>query len=423
MMPSNSHHLETTVNDLCVSLLLRMVRRDKDSLDIERPSIRRRDVEALKLYWAMSDEVRRLAERISDYPREAQQILVSEIVETEGNAVGGIDARESVFLQTVRGNPAVFVVENAQTTFDSDANHLVAWTLREAHRTLSWADRSRETPFDHDVILQTLKPVDGALRSLPMRESLGSSRMARPPGQQAARAVSRSRNPLYRMALDAFRLLRGVEALDIASLQKLFRNSLLPSLELWRRFELAVVLSTVESFSKACQEAPEIDLKFTNGKPIARVGDYAFYWQYNQPRRSEDRLDRAERIARRLMEYLGVRYERGRIDLAVLHSRATIPIAMIECKWNSGVESRDQSISDAVSQIVEYALDAIDEPEDAPLELLSRSLVMLSDLGNKNRLIEPDGPINLGDVNALQEGALDAWADRVIQYTNRAALI
>jgi hypothetical protein len=190
----------------------------------------------------------------------------------------------------------------------------------------------------------------------------------------------------------------------------LFRQTLLPALEEWRKFELATVLECAAALAAQCGTRAVLDASFSPKRPAARVGRFHLWWQRVVPPRAIGALDVGEALSRQLAATLGVDAGAGRADVAI--EVDGIAVAFVECKWFGYQDSAPAAILEACSQLVGYARDEVDKSGGDAALLLSRSLVALAIRGNAP-LADGSGGIACADLHDMEAGRLDAWAARV----------
>ena len=369
------------------------------------------DAEALRMWWALSTQVGALAERCASRPREISPTLDDFRREVSGELPGPPDAAASALLQAITCDPAAFVVTESAGTWISGPNRVLAKTLDAARGALRAAAlHARGGLFDGPA-RERLALIDDALRTAPMREILaspaGRARVVAHERRQAAKA----RAPLYRLAWDCALALEGIEAMEPESVAALLRAELLPKMETWRRFEMALVMEAGEALSAASGLPCVLDASFAARRPAVRIGDFEIWWQRAVPSRPDDLLDEGERKAAALADSLGVSSGTARADVTI--EKAGRVLALIECKWFGDPASAPAGVLEACPQIVGYARDAAwKQGEDAD-DLLARSLVALASRGTSPLRIG-SGPIGCVGLDDLGVKSLVPWALAVL---------
>jgi hypothetical protein len=373
--------------------------------------VRNEDVEALRMWWALSGPVGALAARVAARPREVSPALDGFRREVSGELPGPPEAAASALLQAITLDPAAFVVTEMSATWLSGPNRVLAKTLDAARGALRAAAlHARGGLFDGPA-RERLALLDDALRVAPIRDLLATPAGRARIGAHERRQAAKARAPLYRLSWDCASSLAGIEALEPESIAALLAQETLPSMETWRRFELAVLLEAGEALAAATGSPCILDASFAAGRSAARVGDLDIRWQRAIPGRPEAVLDSGERMARDLALSLGVAAGTARADLTI--ERAGRILSIIECKWFSDAASVPAAILEACPQIVGYARDAGYVQGDAYDAILARSLVALADRGLAPLRggAAPVGCVGLGDLGGA---ALGPWAAAVI---------
>ncbi|WP_230971296.1 hypothetical protein [Nitrogeniibacter aestuarii] len=402
---------EERLDAQCVRGLIRCLRAgDRAGLAASTVGARAEDVEALKFWWSLSDEVGELAERVRANPREIAGSIADEERISEGEIAGVLDASETARLQARVGDPCLFVVTEPSRTWLSGPNRVLALTLAEALRALSSGLSDYKGKAAPDFASRRLILLEEALRSSALREILSSPAGRTRLTSYDRRQAGKARAPLYRLAVEASESLRAVESLDEHALASLFTQTLLPAFEPWRRFELATLLACAEAVSKARSQPVELDPFFSSRRPAARIGEAEIRWQKVMPARPDSVLEPAELRARNLASFLGVTKGSGRADLTLeLEGKV---IALVECKWFGSPESVQGAVLEASPQLVGYALDEAHFNGTDPDILLSRSLLAVADRG---KVAFSDGSAGLAcaDLSDMESGALAKWAAKV----------
>lgn len=399
------------LDDLCVRGLLHCLRAgERAAVTIGGTGFRPEDIEALRFWWALSSSVGHLAERARAHPREISGSIGAEERVAVGEIPGILDAGETVRIQARTGDTTLFAVIEPSPTWVSGPNRLLATTLLEAERVLLAANKSHSGGVFADIAAVRARILEDALRVSAIREVLatpaGRARITPYERRQAGKA----RAPLYRLAVEAADLLRGVEALDPVVLAALFAENLLPALEEWRKFELATLLACAAALGTACGEVPRLDFAFSARRPAARIGRFSLWWQRVLPQRPTAALDVGEAMARNLAAGLLVSEGAGRADITVeVEDRI---VGLVECKWFGAPEAAPSAILDACSQIVGYARDEVHQRGGDVSDLLAHSLIALAARGGAP-FADGAGGIACADLADMAAGRLAAWAGRV----------
>lgn len=401
--------IDAAVIDYSAGLLLRYFRSGAAIAgDVPRLD-RRRDVEVLKGHWAISAPVRDLVRYVLEHPHEAQALLEYRTRIDDAVARGRIDARRTWLHRMQSGLPTALVTHEAVRSFNTGPNLLLAWVLREAAaytaRLLSW--QGATSPY-----LATIEAAQADMRALQrvesLREPLRAVALGERPRANAVRDAARSRRPLYRLAVDAYRLLVGVERSEAEAMERVARSALLAPLEDWRRFELAVGLSLGEALARA-QNVP-MTLHLLGGDaagPIVTAGDFAVYWQQITKYHTPAPLEPSEQAVRDVLKIFGINVGTERPDLIVVDRARDDVAAVVEVKYIAG-DTATARFREAVDQVVRYGRSYV--APGAAGSLLARSLIALS--RHSPTRVDPDGdaPFSVDFEAIRQLHGLDAWA-------------
>lgn len=401
--------IDSAIVDYSAGLLLRYFRGGAPiGADVPRLD-QRRDVEILKGHWALSEPVRQLVDHVLSHRHEMQALLTYRQRIDEAMARGRIDARRTWLYRQQSGLPTALVTHEAVRSFNTGPNLLLAWVLREAAtytaRLLSW--QSGTSPY-----LPALEQAQADMRSVQriesLREPLKGVSLGVRPNASALRDSARSRRPLYRLAVDAYRLLQGLERGEIEAMERVARSALLAPLEDWRRFELAVGLSLGEALSRATGVPMHLHLLGGEASgPIITTGRFSIYWQQITRHHQSAPLEPSEITVRRILQSYEIRVGTERPDLLVVDRDADSVTAVVEVKYIAG-DTSTARFREAVDQVVRYGRSYA--APDATGALLSRSLVALS--RNAPARVDPagDAPFSV-DFEALRRpDGLDRWA-------------
>lgn len=403
---------EETLAALCLRGLLRHLgggERSPYSSPVE--GLRDEDLDALRMWWALSAPVGLLARRCATRPREIAASLGDVRREVSGELPGPPDAAASALLQAISADPAAFVVTEAAGTWLSGPNRVLAKTLEAAQRALrSAALHARGGLFDGPA-LERLALIDDALRTAPLREILSSPAGRARIDSYERRQAAKARAPLYRNAWECASALYRIEAFEPESLSALLASEVLPRVETWRQFEMACLLEIAEALSAVANVSCVLDASFVAGRAAAQIGEFSVWWQRAIRSRPEGELDEGERMARNLAASLGVTAGTARADLTV--EKAGRVLAIVECKWFASTASASGAILDACHQLTGYARDAAYRQGETAAAILSRSIVALADRGPAP-LTVGTGPVACVGLADLGSTALRPWAESVI---------
>lgn len=404
-------NVDAAIVDFSAALLLRYFRRG-DALASETPRVEhRRDLELLKGHWAVSEPVRALVSYVLTHPHEAQSLLALRTRVDDAVARGRIDARRTWLYRLQTGLPSAIVAQEPVRSFNTGPNLLLAWVLREAAaytaRLSSWQGPS--SPY-----LEVIERAQGEMRAVQrleaLREPLRAVAIGQRPGAGALRSAARSRRQIYRLALEAYTLLQGVERGDAAAIERVARSALIGPLEDWRRFELAVGLAVAEALAEATDAPMRLSLLGGDtAAPIATAGRFGVYWQQRTAHYTMPPLEPSEVVTREILAAFNLSIGADRPDLVVVDHDAGQVVSIVEVKYVAG-DTASGRFREAVEQVVRYARGYA--PPGATGPILSRSLVAIS--RDAPSLADLSADV-LGSVDfaGIMRSELSAWADRL----------
>lgn len=405
-------YAESLLEDMCLRGFLRYLSKGPRSPYYGLPTaLTSDDIDALRMWWALSDSVGALAIRCANYSREIRASFDDFRQETSGQIPGPPDATASALLQAITCDPCAFVVTESMETWVSGPNRVLAKTLDSARNALrSAALHARGGLFDGPA-RDRMAIIDDALRSAPLREILSSPAGRSPITAHERRQAAKARAPLYRLSWDCASTAIAIEKLKPSAIAALLKTEVLPKLETWRQFELACLLELSAALAAASGSACALDASFTPTRPAARIGDLEIWWQRAVYRRPNIHLDEGERLAANLAASLGVTAGTARADLTI--ERGGQILGIVECKWFNDESSRSGAILDACNQVVGYARDAAWNQGGNTDEILSRSLVALAIRGSTPLRVGA-GPIGCIDLEDLRGASMQQWADSIL---------
>ncbi|MFN3521329.1 MAG: hypothetical protein ACK4YQ_03715 [Phenylobacterium sp.] len=406
-------NLDAAIVDYSAGLLLRYFRGGA-AIGGEIPRLdQRRDVEILKGHWALSAPVRTLVTYLLNRPHEAQALLAYREQVDDAVARGRIDARKTWMYRKQSGLPSALVTHEAVRSFNTGPNMLLAWVLREAAsytaRLLAW-----QSPTS--AYLPAIEAAQTDMRKVQrieaLRDPLRAVSLGQRPSAGAVRDSARARRPVYRLAVEAYRVLQGLERGQLDAMEQVARTALIGPLEDWRRFELAVGLAAGEALGRASGAALQLHLLGSDSSgPIVTAGRHAIYWQQITRHHVPPALEPSEVAARRALADYGINVGTERPDLIVVDRDLAAVVAIIEVKYIAG-DTASVRFREAVEQVVRYRR-AYGQPatQDA---LLSRSLVALSRLVPARTSHISPAPFAVDFDILRQPHGLDAWAEAVL---------
>jgi len=404
--------IDAAIVDYSAGLLLRYFRGGA-LIDGDVPRLdQRRDVEILKGHWAVSAPVRALVGHLLERPHEAQALLAYRERVDDAVARGRIDARKTWLYRRQTGLPSALVAHEPVRSFNTGPNMMLAWVLREAAtytaRLLSW--QGGNSPY-----LPLLKLAQTQMRFVQrieaLREPLKAVSLGQRPNASAVRESARSRRPLYRKAVEAYRLLQGLERGETEAMDRVARSALIAPLEDWRRFELAVGLGVGEALARVSGGPLQLHLLGSDSSgPILTAGRFAVYWQQITKYHTPAPLEPSEQATRDALRDYGIAAGTERPDLIVVDRDADAVAAVVEVKYIAG-DTATARFREAVDQVVRYGRSYA--PAGATAPLLERSLVALSRSAPVRVMSTAPAPFCADFAAITQPHGLDAWAAAV----------
>ena len=400
------------VADYVTALLLRYVRRT-NAITATAPRVdRERDLALLRAHWSVSMPIERLCHHLLAHPHEAQALLETRTRTSDALVRGRLNARATVLERLRTANAALLVMEEPVRTFDTGPNRVLAWTLRRAARLAREYGGLSAPDSEQGVRVARITAQLQRVLRFDAMQSLESAGSLPPPTAGAVRDAARSRRAVYRLGVDAYRMLRRLEAGDEEAIRAALDGSLTGPIEDWRRFELAVALGVGEAIGTVTGEAIQLHPIGGGAKdaPIVTCGPFAVHWQQRTNLYSVPEPEPSERVLAAMLAAYGMAEGAERPDLVVVDQQQHRVAAIIEVKLLHG-DTRDARFREAMGQIVRYARGYATGAEyDA---LLSRSLVALSDRGALSSGPSPNAPQCAGFADLRSDG-LGAWAARLI---------
>lgn len=388
-------NIDAAIVDYSAALLLRYFRRG-NALESDAPRVEhRRDLELLRGHWAVSGPVRELVSYFLTHPHEAQSLLALRTRVDDAVARGRIDARRTWLYRLQSGLPSAIVAQEPVRSFNTGPNLLLAWVLREAAaytaRLSSW--QGPASPY-----IEVIERAQGEMRAVQrleaLREPLRAISIGQRPGPGAVRSAARSRRQVYRLAVEAYTLLQGIERGDPAAIDRVARSALIGPLEDWRRFELAVGLAVGEALADALDQPMQLSLLGGDtAAPMVTAGRFEVFWQQRTPHYVMPELEPSELVTREILAAFNLSIGADRPDLVVRDREADAIVSIIEVKYVAGDTSSGR-FREAVDQVVRYARGYAATGATGPI--LARSLVAIS----------RDAPV-LADLSADVLGSVD----------------
>jgi hypothetical protein len=403
-----------TVADYCLAALLRCHRSPHGAgWASSDPRVGVEDREELLLRWALSNEIRAIAERVVANPRAIRSAIAFDTQTYSGSIPGAVDARATLLAQEFSGDPTLFVVAEPSVSPLTRRNHVLAWVLREAESLILAAIRRHRLGPAQEWIHSRAALLESASRSRLLRDVMMSSMGRRRPGGPEIRDARKSMSPLYRDAADAMLMFEGVERLDPETLRGLLSSTLLADLEDWQRLELATALAAAEALAVACGQPMRWKGSIAGGSEIAAVGNHRVHWQNSLSKRTEMQLDPSEVMTRKAVEALGAGMGLARSDISVRDAGLKHDIAHLECKWFGSPRSASSAIAEGVAQLVRYCRDSRPTSLTDASTLLRDCVVVCSMLPGFDESLDGTKPVGLTDFSGLLDGRLVHWAERL----------
>lgn len=402
------------LSDYCLSALLRCHRAQHgQGWQSQTPRAMIEDREELLLRWALSGDLRRIAEHVVARPRDIRSAIAFETQTYSGHIPGSVDARATLFEQELTGDPTLFVVSEPSVSPLTRRNHVLAWVLREAESLMLSAMRRHKLGPDQEWIHSRAALVEQATRSKLLREVMLSPAGRRRPGGAEIRDARKSLSPLYRMAADAMLAFEGIERFEPEAIKALLSSTLMAQLEDWQKLELSAGLAIAEALSTASGAPLRWKGSIAGGSEIASVGRYRIHWQKALPKRPEAQLDASEIMVRKAAEALDAGLGLARTDISVIDEPTGIVVSHLECKWFGSPNSANSAITDAVEQLVRYCRDSRPAGVAAAESLLKDCSIVISGLSGFEASLDGTKPVGLTDFAGVSNGSLAQLAARI----------
>ena len=417
----NEGDLHTEINDYLSRFLLRYfcsavnVRVSRPDEDVGR------DIDLLRLHWAISEPVCELIKYLSQHRHEIQTVLESQIMEDDVKVRGRFDARATMIRRLVTGYPTLTVSHEPVRTYESGPNHVLTWVLETAWRlALHFEDKLPEGASYRDLLKKCTPGLEKIRRFDAIHQASKTINLTRRPGSQALKAARRSRHRIYVLAYHAYHLLHLIEARDEDSINRLLNDTLLGPLKLWQRYELAAGLAAARTLSDVLSKPIELGFLCGGGEPICRIGGYEIYWQNRTQAYEHPQLEPSEKETAKLLEHYGLKVGVDRPDLVVLDENAkAVSIIEVKCFLNQETDN-DDAVRIAMGQLVRYARGYL--PITQIRDLLDTSIVAVvhSKIAQKNDP-KPYGIPLIIDFDAIKQSYLEPWASHLVSKMKKDA--
>jgi hypothetical protein len=371
------------------------------------------DREELLLRWALSDDVRKIAEHVVARPRDIRSAIAFETKTYSGHIPGAVDARATLFEQELNGDPTLFVVSEPSVSPLTRRNHVLAWVLREAESLILSAIRRHKLGPDQEWLHSRVALIEQATRSRMLREVMLSSSGRRRPGGAEIRDAQKSMTHLYRIAASAFLSYEDIERADPIAIKALLSSTLISQLDDWQKLELCTGLSMAEALSVISGSPLRWRGSIAGGTEIISVGRYRIHWQKTLPKRAAAQLDVSEIMVRNAAEALDAGLGALRTDISVIDEQTATAVSHLECKSFGSPNSANTAITDAIEQLVRYCRDSRPANVAAAEAMLMDCVAVISSLSGFQTSLDGTKPVGLTDFEGLSSGSLIPLAQRI----------
>lgn len=405
-------NIDQAIVDHAAGILLRYFRSGSQASSLNPLIQIERDREILRSHWALSDAVLNLVAYLIRHRHETHALLSTQRRIEDAVARGRIDVRATIQHRIRSGLRSALVVEEAVRTFETGPNQVLAWVL---HHAAMWACRFEESSVVGvsyaTIASQVVRDVDGIRRFEALRDVLRSPTISRRPSPGALRNAARSRRPVYRLAVDAYGILQGVEDGLAEAIRTVVGSTLIGPLETWRRLELAVALAIGEALSNETGVPLAVNAIASDGMPAVVCGRFAVCWQQLTRFYSPPALEASEVRTKTVLEAYGIAQGTDRPDLLVLDTMAGRVAAVVEVKYLTG-DTAAARFREAVDQITRYSRGYAAGP--ALEDLIGCSLVVMSE--GVPELQKPGVGIPAAlDFEAITQGQLQPWVRKLVR--------
>jgi hypothetical protein len=422
------------LDEYLLRILLRYYRSGQRASVAQRVTIVSDDIEVLRRYWSISNEIAALARYVVQHRHEAQAHLTERRVYGDAIIRGRFDVRQTLIERVRSGYPTRVVFWEATKTFASDPNHVLAWVLYNSHYLARHFAREVESGSTATRASGIIIDLEAAKRIENISLMLAESRINVRPTTRAVSCAAKSRRPLYRLAAAAYQQLLLIERADKVTIAQVLRDTLIAPLETWRAFELAIALGAANALSRRLGDRVLLNPISPGASEILiSVGPFAIAWQTKTASYQEPRPEPSELLSREICNYYGLREGDDRPDLVVIHSPSGRVVGLAEAKHFGSVEYGWRSaIRDAATQIVRYSRGYGADAEEWRA-ILSRSLIGIWAAPLDDLALSSDAPmalvVDFDDLdhdsetsrsrladsdNRKKPSTLSVWADRIV---------
>lgn len=403
--------LDHEIDDYAIGLLLRHYL-NGEHIDLDKPQIDvSRDVNLLRIHWAMSAEVHDFLNYVKTHHYEIPGYLSYRRIIDDIAARGRIDARHTLLTRQIAGHPSLVVCDEPVRSFDTGPNRLIAWIARSAALYAEHVVRAgkEETPYFKPA--QTTKMLSrDVMRIDKLRSSFASTDIRNKPGHDDLANAARSRKRIYRECTLPYKLLLDIESGKTDVIRDLLKSTLLAPVSKWRRYEVAVGMGIGQAISENIGEPLNMSLFFrASHEPIITCGKYSIFWQSDCGAPRYPIQDRSEEMLERILHAYGMNIGSERPDLVVLDRETHKVVGIIEVKYLESEDYVSNRFRQAASQIIRYA--RLYSQDDQADDLIRRSLIAVNigtrSLGDEDAVVPRF--VNFHDI--LNE-RLNEWVDK-----------
>ena len=403
--------LDQEIDDYATGLFLRHYL-NGEHIDLDKPQIDvSRDVNLLRVHWAMSAEVHDFLNYVKTHHYEIPGNLSHRRVIDDIAARGRIDARQTLLTRQITGHPFLIVCDEPVRDFDTGPNRIIAWITQSATFYAEHVVRTEKEENPYFGPAQTTKMLSRNVMQIDkLRSSLISTDIRKKPGHDDLANAARSRKRIYRECTLPYKLLLDIESGRTDVIRDLLKSTLIAPISKWRRYEVAVGMGIGQAISENIGEPLNMSLFFrASHEPIITCGKYSIFWQSDcgAPRYSIH--DKSEEMLKRILNAYGMNIGSERPDLVVLDRETHKVVGIIEVKYLEGEDYVSNRFRQAASQIIRYA--RLYSQDDQADDLIRRSLIAVNigtrSLGDEDAVVPRF--VNFHDI--LNE-RLNEWVDK-----------
>ena len=368
--------LDQDISDYAAGILLRYyragshVRANAPRIEVER------DREILRSHWALSMPVRSLLRHLLSHRHETEALLSTRRRIEDALARGRIDVRATLLHQMRTGLRTALVTDEPVRSFETGPNQVLAWVV---HHARIWASRFQANcaaGLSYAGLAEgMLLDIDRVRRFDALSNTLRSPTVSRRPSPGALRNAARSRRPVYRLAVEAYGTLKGVEDGREDAIRAVIGSTLIGPLEIWRRLELAVATTIGQALEAETGARLQLNPIAVGTGPVVKCGRYSVFWQNLTKFYTPPELEPSEIRSRAILGAYEMGVGTERPDLVLVDMQARMVRAVVEVKYLAG-DTASARFREAVDQIVRYGRGYASG--QALEDLIGRSLVVMS---------------------------------------------